>query len=545
MDALLLSSVDTQALLPGLQKAASAGIILITLQTGLSDQTGLAPFYSINTENRMGGRLACQALIQVLAASDTANEKTPAPPIKLYIQKGQPSLLDPEARVQGCEEAIAQTGDIQLAAIDSHGDDPLKANQQVLAILASTPGLSGIVCTDLVCAQAASQALANQGLTGKIKIVAFDATPEAVNLLRQGSLDFLVTPKPFAMGYVAVTMVTAALEGVTGLPSSLATGWEILTPQNLADPAISRWVYDPQSIDPQRSTAGLKIAFVAGINDPFYYTMQRGAQQAATSMGAELLSQYPTNWSAAEQAQMIESLASQNDLDALLLVPTDPLALLPTLQTVSAAGIPILALDTTLGSSFTPLSTFDSDDQDGGYFACRSLAQAIGGRGKIYIQSVTAGIATTDQRERGCQRALSEFPEIMLAAVNYNDDDPGKAQAQLTTILANHPDLAGVFCTNVLGAQAVGQYLGSQGRSGQVKVAAFDATSATQDLLRNGVIDLVVAQKPAEMGYLGMLWAAAWLDGVTDLPAQVSTGFVLLTRENMDDPAYARYFYTK
>ena len=130
-------------------------------------------------------------------------------------------------------------------------------------------------------------------------------------------------------------------------------------------------------------------------------------------------------------------------------------------------------------------------------------------------------------------------------AVNYNDDDPAKAQAQLNTILQNYPDLSAVFCTNVLGAQAVGQYLGSQGLSGKVKVAAFDATAATVDLLRNGVIDMVVAQKPADMGYLAVLFAAARLDGVTDLPTHLSTGFVLLTRENMDDPEYSRYFYTK
>ena len=50
-------------------------------------------------------------------------------------------------------------------------------------------------------------------------------------------------------------------------------------------------------------------------------------------------------------------------------------------------------------------------------------------------------------------------------------------------------------------------YLGSQGLSGKVKVAAFDATATAADLLRSGTIDMVVAQKPADMGYLGVLLA--------------------------------------
>jgi hypothetical protein len=42
-----------------------------------------------------------------------------------------------------------------------------------------------------------------------------------------------------------------------------------------------------------------------------------------------------------------------------------------------------------------------------------------------------------------------------------------------------------------------------------------------------------------------VLFAVARLDGITDLTRTVSTGFALLTRDNMDDPQYSRYFYTK
>ena len=545
LDALLLSPADPQALIPSLREAADAGILILTLQTSLADNSGVAPLFTMNTDNHLGGFLACQALVQSLTAGEVENEKTPTPPKRVYIQKGKPGILDPDAREQGCQEALAQGEDIQLAGIDNHENDPLKASQQVRSIMANEPELSAIVCTDMICTQAASQAIASLGLNGEIKIAAFDATPAAVELLRQGSIDILVTPKPYDMGYLTVAIATAALDGVTSLPSSLTTGWEIFTRPDLDNPSAARWFYATEADYPQRSSAGLKIAFVAGIEDPFYYNMQRGALQAVESLGATLLPQFPRDWSAAEQIQIIDNLYSGDELDALLLVPTDPLALIPALQKVADAGLPILALDTSLDASFSPLSSLSSDFQTGGYFACRSLAQAIGGSGKVYIQSVSSGIAATDARERGCQRALSEFPGITLVAVNYNEDDPAKAQAQINTILQNFPDLSAVFCTNVLGAQAVGQYLGSQGLSGKVKVAAFDATAITVDLLRNGVIDMVVAQKPADMGYLAVLFAAARLDGVTELPTHLSTGFVLLTRENMDDPEYSRYFYTK
>jgi len=159
--------------------------------------------------------------------------------------------------------------------------------------MANEPELSAIVCTDMICTQAASQALASQGLNGGIKIVTFDATPAAVDMMRQGSIDILVTPKPYDMGYLTVAIATAALDGVTSLPLSLTTGWEILTRPDLDNPSAARWFYTTEAGYPQRSSAGLKIAFVAGIEDPFYYNMQRGAQQAAESLGATLLPQFP------------------------------------------------------------------------------------------------------------------------------------------------------------------------------------------------------------------------------------------------------------
>ena len=46
----------------------------------------------------------------------------------------------------------------------------------------------------------------------------------------------------------------------------------------------------PAQPEPKKS---YKIGFLAGVQDPFYFTMQRGAQQAAADMGVELVTQIP------------------------------------------------------------------------------------------------------------------------------------------------------------------------------------------------------------------------------------------------------------
>ena len=152
---------------------------------------------------------------------------------------------------------------------------------------------------------------------------------------------------------------------------------------------------------------------------------------------------------------------------------------------------------------------------------------------------------TTDQREEGCKEALKAYPDVELVAVDYNDDDVTKAQSQTTAALQRTPDIAGIFGTNVYSAQGAGTAVINAGLQGKVKVVAFDATEFAIEKLKDKTVDLVIAQKPFDMGYMAMLMGTAYLDGVTSIPKRIPTGYQVITRDNVDDPAVARFIYTK
>jgi len=296
----------------------------------------------------------------------------------------------------------------------------------------------------------------------------------------------------------------------------------------------------------------VKIGFLAGVQDPFYFTMQRGAEQAAADFGAELIVQIPEDWNATVQTPMLDAMVARGDLDFLFLAPVDKEAMIAPLQNAADTGLPIITNDTFIGDGdyvngpvTFPISYIGSDNVLGGEIACHALAEAIGETGKIYIQNVKPGISTTDQREEGCKLALEQYPDIELVGVDYNDDDPSKAQAQTEATLQRVPDLAGIFGTNVFSAQGAGQVVANQGLSGQVKVVAFDATEFAIEQLREGTVDLVIAQKPADMGYLAVAMAMANLDGVASIPARIPTGYQVITIDNVDDPEVAKFIYTK
>lgn len=61
--------------------------------------------------------------------------------------------------------------------------------------------------------------------------------------------------------------------------------------------------------------------------------------------------------------------------------------------------------------------------------------------------------------------------------------------------------------------------------------------------MNKGVVSLVLAQKPFDMGYMAVQFATADAAGVTSLPRRVETGFAIIDKDNVKDPAIARFIY--
>ena len=137
----------------------------------------------------------------------------------------------------------------------------------------------------------------------------------------------------------------------------------------------------------------------------------------------------------------------------------------------------------------------------------------------------------------------NEFPDIEVVGLDFNLDDQNTATTQTAAVLQRVPDLAGVFGTNVFSAQGAGTAVVNAGLGGQVQVVAYDATQFAIEMLNAGTVSLVLAQKPFDMGYLAVAFAAADAAGVTSLPKRVETGFAIIDKNNVTDPNVSRFVY--
>lgn len=298
----------------------------------------------------------------------------------------------------------------------------------------------------------------------------------------------------------------------------------------------------------------ITIALVPGLTtDAFYITMERGARAAAEALGVELVFQGAPEFNPVLQVPVLDAVIASAP-DAILIAPTDVTQLVEPLRRAHDAGIAVITVDTFIGDGVYQtgagdddfvLSYIASDNVLGGRIAARALANAIGGEGEVYVSNVNPGISTTDQREEGFKLEMAEnFPGITVLETQYNENDANNAAAQLQAVLARSPDLKGVFGANLFSALGAANGVQQAGETGNIKVVAFDAPGSIVDNISTGLVDVAIAQHPAEIGYYGVVSAYAHLTGQS-IPVAIGTGFTIIDASNYQDPEVARYIYSE
>ena len=303
---------------------------------------------------------------------------------------------------------------------------------------------------------------------------------------------------------------------------------------------------------PAKAQDDITITLIPGLTtDDFYITMNRGAQAAAEALGITVNFQGAEEFEPVLQVPVLDAVIGRGP-DAILIAPTDSTQLIEPLRRAHDAGIPVITVDTFIGNgqyqtgsgdADFPISYIASDNIEGGRIAARAMAEAIGGQGKVYVSNVRPGISTTDQREEGFKLEMENHDGIEVLDTQYNENDASLAASQFQAVLARSPDLAGVFGANLFSALGAANGVQAAGKSGEVAVIAFDAPQSIIDNIEDGLVDIAIAQHPAEIGYYGVITAYAHVTGQS-VPPAIGTGFTVIDADNMHDENIQRFIYS-
>jgi ribose transport system substrate-binding protein len=296
----------------------------------------------------------------------------------------------------------------------------------------------------------------------------------------------------------------------------------------------------------------ITIAYVPGIEDPFMRMIEKGARAKAQELGVNLIvAEYPKAWGPEVQVPILEATMARGGIDLLMVVPTSVDALIAPLKKIYDQGVEIITCDTFIGdgdysksSNYSfPLAYIGTDNELGGKKVAEHLAKMLGEKGKVYINTTNPDVSSVMGRVKGFKEGIAEFPNMEVVGVDYNLDVQQKAQEQTLAALQAHPDIVGIFGTNLFSAQGAYQAVVNAGLTGAVKIASWDATVDLINALKEGKVDLVLAQKPAEIGALAVEWGYKHLTQGVEIPKKVIPGFEFFTRENVNNPEMQQFIY--
>jgi ribose transport system substrate-binding protein len=277
-------------------------------------------------------------------------------------------------------------------------------------------------------------------------------------------------------------------------------------------------------------------------SDDFYVTMECGAMAEAKTLGVNLTVTGPADFSAPEQAPILNAIAASKP-DALIVAPTDTKALNPELTRIANEGVKVVFVDTTTTDPSVAVSHITSDNTGGGKLAADSLATQIGGKGTVAVINVNPGISTTDARIAGFTAEMkAKYPNITVLGTQYDNDSSATAASQVEADITAHPNLSGVFATNVLSAQGAATGIQHAGAAGKVKVATFDAEPQQITALKSNTIQLAIAQSPYLEGQDGVEQAVNALSG-KQVSANIGTPLVAITQQNVNSASVQKNIY--
>ena len=219
--ALVVSPAGSAQILSALEQATQRGVPVILVDTD-------APFDKkvtyIGTNNRRGGQLAAKGLAEAIGSAHA----------EVALISGVPGNESQDERAMGFIDAVAsEYPNLKLVAQQPGNSERALGLTVMENILTAHPNVKGVFATNDQMALGAMEALEARGLRGKVKIVGFDATKEAVQATVDGRLAGSVAQNPFMMGQRGVEAALAALDGKP-VEKRIDTGTELVTAANAA-----------------------------------------------------------------------------------------------------------------------------------------------------------------------------------------------------------------------------------------------------------------------------------------------------------------------
>ena len=259
-----------------------------------------------------------------------------------------------------------------------------------------------------------------------------------------------------------------------------------------------------------KSLSGVNIAMVVNVAADYWKAGQVGFLKGCSDLGiptSKCTYFAPPNGKLTEQNSELETLRSQG-ITGYSISAIDPASAAGTISSDMKKGVFVLPIDSPLPGTAAAGLYLGTPNTIAGYQAGLAMKQLLGGKGSvaILVGSLTAANAT--QRIAGFEDAIKGTTITVAQKVNDNLS-ASTATSDAETILANNPNVNGLYGVYSYDGPALAQAVQSAGKTASVSIVSDDSDAQTLQFIQSGVIGGTVVQMPYQQGYTGAYILAA------------------------------------
>lgn len=265
----------------------------------------------------------------------------------------------------------------------------------------------------------------------------------------------------------------------------------------------------------------------------FFDEVRKGARAEAKRLGLpEPDWVAPAQGDPAQQASMIQDLINRG-VDGIAISPNAPDSIIPVVKEALEKKIPVICFDSDAPQSGR-LAYVGTDNYKAGKIAGQEMVKVLKGKGKVLVVSGGKTALNLNQRIEGFKEGL-RGSQVEIVSIQYCDDKVEKAHTILQDYLRGHPDTAGVFAVGGWAVLAAGPIFNQMGLKGRVKIVGFDTLKEELDLLQRGVVQVLVGQRPYQMGVQSLRLLYDLYQGKKLDREIYDTGVDIVTSQNLQE----------
>lgn len=280
------------------------------------------------------------------------------------------------------------------------------------------------------------------------------------------------------------------------------------------------------------SSENKHLVFVCPImENPYWQDCITGMQEAGSSLGADIEvigPQTVDNFVEEMPPYMQQAIDSQPD--GILVYAGVP-AVAELIAPAVDDGIPVMTVDADAPET-KRLAYVGTDLYGMGYSCGEELVALTDGVANVGYLCTSSDMENEAVVYEAFNDAIADFDVFVVAEAEGGNSVDIAAEAT-KKMLTDHPDITAFYATGGDNAAGIAKALKSMERS-DIVVVGLEDTETNLNYLREGYIDLLVAQNPYQMGYQSVKAMLRYINDDHNLSDAISTSTITITQENID-----------